>query len=602
MKKRLRLLRTALALCLLLAFLPMQALATDSPTPISAGLQIGSDNLVSSQGDLAVFKYSSGDFGTSEFTTSESLVRADGTVLIPAGKYESIFFEPNDRLTVFTDPNRHALIDMDGNTIIPFDKYDFYTCLDNGDIITEERVSSTVSRFSIIDRDGNTVLPAREGRSLRELAENRFEWHDMKGGAGIIDRSGREIVPCKYLTFSDPKYGLLLFCTKDDKYGVMDIDGNILLPAKYDDLVIFGPNYLRTRDSKDRYALLDLEGNVKIPYGAYETIWWPGSGRIMVQNGREQGILDEDLNFVIPMGKYYSTDYWFEDGLMSLWETADHPGDLTRVIDINGNLVGSYYTVHFGALRNSKGEGTNYFVTAGLVTHQIIDGTGKVIIPYDRYRAYELSDTNILWAMKRDGTWDTYQLAEATPNPAYAAYLSGQDNGSAPAAPVSFTDVAAGAWYHDAVQYVCENGMMSGTTGGKFSPMGTTSRAMLLSILARMDGADTAGGSTWYAKAVDWAVANGISDGAQPTQDITREELAVLLYRYAERKQGDCKTDTSLTAFSDAGQISASAVDAMRWAVSAGILRGGDGKLNPQGTATRAEVSVMLRQFAEYLQ
>ena len=158
-----------------------------------------------------------------------------------------------------------------------------------------------------------------------------------------------------------------------------------------------------------------------------------------------------------------------------------------------------------------------------------------------------------------------------------------------------FDDVASSAWYADAVQYVTGKGLMNGTGDNKFSPRATTTRGMLMTILARYAGEDTTGGAIWYEKGMNWAKAKGVSDGTNPTVNITREQLVTMLYRYA----GSPAANGSLDGFSDAASVSAYAVNAMQWAVANGIINGSDGKLNPQDNATRAEVAAILMRFCE---
>lgn len=162
-----------------------------------------------------------------------------------------------------------------------------------------------------------------------------------------------------------------------------------------------------------------------------------------------------------------------------------------------------------------------------------------------------------------------------------------------------YDDVKPGDWYYSAVEYVTVNGLMNGTGKG-FEPNLATSRAMIWTILARMSDVNTASSGEWYAVAQQWAIANGVSDGTMPNGTITREQLAAMLYRYAVSKgmvKGPATAD--LSVFADANSVSNYAVEAMRWAVSTGLIGGMDGKLNPQGSATRAQVATMLMRFAE---
>lgn len=160
---------------------------------------------------------------------------------------------------------------------------------------------------------------------------------------------------------------------------------------------------------------------------------------------------------------------------------------------------------------------------------------------------------------------------------------------------LGFTDVAPGAWYYDAVAYVSENGLMNGVDTGIFDPDGSLTRAMVWTILARIEGADTEGGETWYAKARDWAMETGVSDGTDAMGAITREQLVTMLWR----SRGEPVVNFLLTA-RDADSISSWAYEAMRWAVSEGIIEGDEnGFISPAATATRAQAAAIIMRFIE---
>ena len=164
-----------------------------------------------------------------------------------------------------------------------------------------------------------------------------------------------------------------------------------------------------------------------------------------------------------------------------------------------------------------------------------------------------------------------------------------------PDTPLPYVDVRETDWFYPAVRFVTDRKLFQGTGADSFGPAGDMTRAMLVTVLARLDGQDTAGGETWYSKAVAWGVESGITDGTNAEMSITRESLVVMLYRYAKAEPSD---STALRAFPDADQVSGWADDAMSWAVANGILTGnGRGELNPGGTASRAEVAVILQRF-----
>ena len=157
---------------------------------------------------------------------------------------------------------------------------------------------------------------------------------------------------------------------------------------------------------------------------------------------------------------------------------------------------------------------------------------------------------------------------------------------------VGFLDVAEDAWYREAVRFVDETGLMTGTSATGFAPEAATTRAMIWTILARMDGVNT-DGEVWYEAGQTWAMENGVSDGSNPGANISREQMVTMLWRNA----GEPKAETTLDAFTDSGRVSDWAMEAMCWAVEAGVIQGSGGKLNPAGSATRAEVAAMLMRY-----
>ena len=160
----------------------------------------------------------------------------------------------------------------------------------------------------------------------------------------------------------------------------------------------------------------------------------------------------------------------------------------------------------------------------------------------------------------------------------------------------AFNDVASGSWYADAVKNVVNKGLMAGTGKDTFAPDNQVTRAMMWTVLARLDGKDVSGASTWYAKAMTWAIEKGVSDGTLPANSITREQLATMLWRAA----GSPEAKGALTNFNDAASVSSWATQAMTWAVEQGLISGmGDGALNPQGNATRAQLAVILTAYAK---
>lgn len=176
-----------------------------------------------------------------------------------------------------------------------------------------------------------------------------------------------------------------------------------------------------------------------------------------------------------------------------------------------------------------------------------------------------------------------------------------------------FTDVSTSDWFYSDVMFVYENGLFSGTDSRSFSPNASMTRAMLVTVLYRLEGEPVGTGSSsfsdvrsgsYYEKAVAWAAANGIVTGTgstsfSPDAKVTREQLAAILYRYAQYKKLDTDAGAKLDSFSDAGNVSGYASEALSWAVSEGLINGASGRLMPKGDATRAQVAAILHRFVE---
>ena len=184
----------------------------------------------------------------------------------------------------------------------------------------------------------------------------------------------------------------------------------------------------------------------------------------------------------------------------------------------------------------------------------------------------------------------------------------------APVSGLPFKDVKTADWFYNDVKYVYEKGMMAGTAADVFAPNATTTRAMIVTILYRLEGSPAVTSTSafvdvpagqWYTDAVNWAAANQIVKGTSattfaPNDSITREQMAAILYRYAQYKGYDVTKKADLSGYSDNGQVSAYAKDALAWANAAKLINGvTNTTLAPQGNATRAQVSAILHRFCD---
>ena len=208
---------------------------------------------------------------------------------------------------------------------------------------------------------------------------------------------------------------------------------------------------------------------------------------------------------------------------------------------------------------------------------------------------------------------DALQKRQEEQKPTPVPVQPGKGNGTGGKNDDPFRDVSKNDWYHDAVAYVYENGLMSGTSRTEFSPNSATTRGMIVMILWRQAGKpvvnyamrfeDVASGS-YYEEAVRWAASIGVVNGYSetafgPADPITREQLAAILYRYAKYQDKDVTASASLDSFSAAASVSGYALDAMRWGCGMKLINGANGKLDPTGLATRAQVAAILQRYCE---
>lgn len=180
--------------------------------------------------------------------------------------------------------------------------------------------------------------------------------------------------------------------------------------------------------------------------------------------------------------------------------------------------------------------------------------------------------------------------------------------------PLPFTDVADSDWFCGAVRYAYERGLVNGTSATEFSPNGTITRGMIVTILYRLEGEPEAAASgftdvepdRWYSAAIGWAAANGVVNGYAdgtfcPNDPVTREQMAAILYRYTGAGTPGQSAGADLSAFPDCTTISGYAQDAMNWAVGLGLIQGMGGLLSPRGSATRAQAATILMRFCQGL-
>lgn len=302
-----------------------------------------------------------------------------------------------------------------------------------------------------------------------------------------------------------------------------------------------------------------------------------------------------------------------EDGVTSKAYTVTV--SFTEAPKSNDAGVSSITVAGFKAV---AGANNSYTVTVPYGT-VVKTGSFVIVTRHPRATVSALTNTRNIWSFTvtaEDGvTTAVYTVTvntAALPEP----ITPGVDNkkpASKPEVKLPFTDVSTSDWFYDDVAFVYENGLFSGTDSRSFSPNASMTRAMLVTVLYRLEGEPTVTGRSsftdvrsgaYYEKAVIWAAANGIVTGTDstsfsPDAKVTREQLAAILYRYAQYRKLDTDASAKLNSFTDADSVSAYASEALGWAVSEGLINGASGKLMPKGDATRAQVAAILHRFVK---
>ena len=243
-----------------------------------------------------------------------------------------------------------------------------------------------------------------------------------------------------------------------------------------------------------------------------------------------------------------------------------------------------------------------------------------LLLPVDETAGYQAGEIYSVYLVDTDGALQMLTGRCRRANGSLCVEVAASKLGTfvlvPPEKPVQlpFTDVGENNWFYDAVVYAYTNGLFNGTSPTTFSPNGTMTRSMLVTVLWRMEGEPTVNSAnpftdvaagTWYTDAVTWANANGIVNGMsattfEPNGNLTREQIAAILYRYAKVKGWNINGASSLSAFPDGSQVAEWAVRAMEWTYSEGLIIGrDDGRLDPKGQASRAEVATILMRLLE---
>ena len=299
----------------------------------------------------------------------------------------------------------------------------------------------------------------------------------------------------------------------------------------------------------------------------------------------------------------YSFDGWYTKKSGGTKITTDTVFSANTTVYAHWTYTGGYNPpVTYYTLRFETGGGSDI---------PSVQGTYNTYIDLTKYVPTWRGHTFIGWYSERSLTNKVSGVYLTKDMTVYALWRA-DDNPGTGANP--FTDVSEKDWFYGDVMFVYENGLMLGTSKTLFSPHGTATRSMMATILWRMEGSPAPKGKNsftdveagkWYADAITWTEENGIfagygKDKFGPDDPITREQLAAIFYRYADYKGYDLTVKGNPDTFKDADKITDYAKTAMQWAVGSGLMKGKSGNLlDPQGTATRAEIAAMLHRFIE---
>ena len=438
--------------------------------------------------------------------------------------------------------------------------------------------------------DYNVINFAQYDSKYKVIAQG---WMDLANpGAGFDSDSASAV---KKVELQDGQYYDYTLYLQPTHYTVKAGHKLALVLFTYDpNMASYSENYGYTFQNAETYA--------EIPVNSFYTLNYSAGANGTVTADKENGAQME-ANSLVTLTATADSGYDFSGWTVN-GEAVE--GGATKTFTINGNTtITANFTVHHSSSGGGSSSSSSTTVSAsksdnGSVS---IDKTSAskgstvtvTVKAKDGYKLDKLTVTDAkgktVDVIKKSNGKYTFTMPDSkvtiTPTFSKIEDVKPSKNG--------FDDVASSDWFADAVKYVADKGLMNGTDDNQFSPNASTTRGMLMTVLARYAGEDTTGGATWYEKGMEWAKAKGVSDGTNPNANITREQLVTMLYRYA----GSPKADSKLDSFSDSASVSSYAENAMQWAVANGIVNGSNGKLNPQNNATRAEVAAILMRFCE---
>ena len=556
--------------------------------------------------------------GGDTLADGETITTDDGTTITNDG--EKITVTPGDGgATITITPDKGATVNGDGSVNVP----------DGSAVTTGDGPSITVGEGgATVGEDGGVTLP-EGGSATIGSGDDATTITPPGGGTLQPNDDGSVTIPggSTVQTGDGPEMTLPEGGTVDPGTGAVTPDegGSVVIGSGDDTTTITPPSGQPVTPNDD--------GSVTIPGGSTVTGSDGESITIPPEGGTLQPGGEVEYTVTVTFDSQGGSQVPSQD--ITVGEPASQPDDPTRT----GYRFLGWYTAATGGARWDftqpvTGDQTlyaqwaylppanpNYKITLGDTENGTVtvnptaakEGTTVTItpVPDAGYQVGTVSVTDrfgqaVAVNQQADGTY-TFVMPDGQVT-VEVTFLQGE------VTDLPFSDVTESDWFYDAVTYTYENGLMDGVGMGLFAPNSETTRAQLVTILHRLAGQPAPSGDsgfsdvetgTWYTDAVAWAAQNGIVNGVSDTQfapgdDITREQLAVILYRYATYQGYDVSQRADLSGFVDAGTISTYAQEALSWANAQGLVLGfEDDSLRPQGNASRAQIAAVLMRFCQ---
>ena len=497
-----------------------------------------------------------------------------------------------DGAGIIVEPNKNITFDFDG--------FAYYFVSTVGSSGTETNCFQLQKGSNITMRDGTIIANCSSAKIVFQNYSNLI-LENMQVDATVGNNNLQYVVSCNCGTTKitgntnikarSGWYALDVYYWPSNGYGdgvSVTIDEN--MTGTVTGMISYGAD--KTADGQANYAdkaKLNIENGIfDGSFTTYDLNENVKPASINVSGGAFSAAvpvayLDESLKYQVKNGSTYTYYETFDKALAA----AENGAEISGVSDASTE---TYYTIIIDPANG--GAVTTYTVPSGSVIPLYTPGkSGYAFLGWSGSdgNTYAGTDTvTVTSDIKLTAIWVRHPDTPYVPEP---------EEPEEPEVPeFPFYDVPTSAWYYTAVKYVYDNKLMDGVDTYEFAPNATLTRAMVWTIIARMSGVDTTGGNSWYAKAQEWVITNGISDGENPTAAITREEFVTMLWRLA----GEPIYTGDLSRVPDAGSISTWAQNAMLWSYATGLTEGDEnGALTPLATATRAQAAAMIMRFCE---